>query len=135
MPGLSDYAEKKVLDHLLGKTAYTMPTGAFLALFTADPTDTGSTTNEVSTTSTGYARVNVTSIMSATDATSGASQNATAVSFNAATASWGNITWLALFDAATGGNMLMSGAATTAKQIDVGDIYQLAASQLTATLS
>ena len=135
MPGLSDYAEKKVLDHILAKTAYPMPSGVYLALFTADPTDAGSLTNEVSTAGTNYARVNVTSIMSATDATTGTSQNATAVSFASATASWGNITWLGLFDASSGGNMLFSGLATNAKQIDVGDIYQMAAQQLTATLS
>jgi hypothetical protein len=42
MSQMTDYLEKKLLDHTLGKAAYTMPTTVYLALFTADPGDTGS---------------------------------------------------------------------------------------------
>jgi len=36
-----DYLEGKVLDHVLRNAAYTQPTGLWLALHTADPTEAG----------------------------------------------------------------------------------------------
>ena len=40
---LTNYAEDKLLDHLLGTAAYTMPT-AYVALYTVAPTDSSSGT-------------------------------------------------------------------------------------------
>ena len=37
----SNYAENKVLDHLLGTATFTRPTNVFLALFTSDPGEAG----------------------------------------------------------------------------------------------
>jgi len=41
MASLTNYAEDKLRDHLLGITAYTMPTDVYLALYTAAPDETG----------------------------------------------------------------------------------------------
>ena len=38
MAAMSDYLERKLLDHTLGTAAYTHPSQAYLALHTADPT-------------------------------------------------------------------------------------------------
>lgn len=133
MSAMTDYAEKKLLDHVLGKAAFTMPTTVYLALFTASPTDTGSTAAEV--TGGAYARQAITATMSATNATTGVSSNASAVIFPQATADWGTISHLAIMDAATGGNMLLQASAATAREILNGDQYQVAAGQLVATFA
>ena len=44
MSALSDYAENKILDHLLGTSAYTFPSQAYLGLSTASLADDNSGT-------------------------------------------------------------------------------------------
>lgn len=132
---MTDYLEKKLLDHALGKAAFTMPTGVFLALCTANPTETGSTTGEVSTSGgSAYARQPITATMSATDATTGTSSNAGAITFAVAGADWGNIAYFAIMDAASGGNMLFFGTTQTIRQILQGDQYVVSAGQLAVIL-
>lgn len=114
MAGLSDYAENKLLDHVLGKTSFTMPTNVRVALFTAAPSDAGGGT-EVSGGS--YARQAI-----VVNSSSGGATNPNAdVVFPVATASWGTITHVGIFDATTGGNLLMWAALTTSKTIASGD--------------
>ncbi len=43
MASMSDYLERKLLDHTLGTTAYTFPSTVYLSLHTADPTDVTAT--------------------------------------------------------------------------------------------
>jgi len=126
----SDYLELKVLDHVFGKAAYTMPT-AYIGLSTADPLDTGAGLAEP--TGGAYARVSTAS----TDwnaAASGAISNANAITFPAATASWGTITHFAIFDAATAGNLLASGVLAASKAVGNGDTVKFDIGALTATL-
>ncbi|WCS27783.1 hypothetical protein LOK46_13465 [Methylobacterium sp. NMS14P] len=134
MPGaMTDYLEKKLLDHTLGKAAFTMPAGVFLGLLTADPTDTGSATSEIPTTGgTQYARQAITATMTAADPTAGSSSNSGAITFPVAGADWGNIAYFGIFDAATGGNMLLKAQTTTTRQILAGDQYVVSAGQLSA---
>jgi hypothetical protein len=112
----SDYLENKLLDHMLGKTAYTMPT-VYVGLYTAAPTDAGGGT-EVS--GGNYGRV-TTSGATWNAASAGSSSNAAAVTFPTASASWGTVTHFGLFDATTAGNMLRWGALTTSKTVGNGD--------------
>ncbi len=60
--------------------------------------------------------------------------NATALAFAEATGSWGTISYFALMDALTGGNMLACGALTTPKAITTGDTPQFAAGDLSVQL-
>jgi len=123
MSALSDYAENKLLDHLLGKASYTMPTNIRVALFTAAPSDAGGGT-EVSGGS--YARQAI-----VINTSSGGASNPNAdVVFPVATASWGTITHVGIFDATTGGNLLMWGALTTSKAIASGDQLVIPAADL-----
>ena len=124
----TDYCENKVLDHINGKTAFTMPT-AYVALFTAAPSDAGGGT-EVSGGS--YARV-ATSGATWSAAASGAASNAAAISFPTAPASWGTVTHYALFDAASSGNMLRWAALTASKAIGSGDTASFAIGALSMT--
>lgn len=127
MPGLSNYLENKVLDHTLGTTAYTKPTAVYAALFTTDPAETGAGT-EVS--GGGYAR----KVATFNAAANGSTTNSAEVLFDVASASWGTLTHVALFDAVTGGNMLWSGALSTAKAIASTDQFRLPAGNITVTL-
>ncbi len=111
-----------------------MPTTVYASLHTASPGQSGSLTNEVSTAS-GYARIAITSKMNATDAVSGiAASNATIV-FGPASADWGTVTYVAISDALTGGNMLMYGALTIVQTTPIGQTLQFVAGQFIAEFS
>ena len=121
MASKSDYLENKILDHALGKTAFTMPATVALAMCTAVPTDasTGATITEA--TYTGYAR----KVIAASDlnaASGGTTTNANAITFNACTAGSSTIIGFAICDSATigAGNVLYWGT-TTSKVIDTSN--------------
>ena len=113
----SNYLENKVLDHVFGGSAYTAPATLYVGLFTSDPGEAGAGT-EVSGGS--YARQTITFTVTGSQASSSA-----AVEFPTATASWGTITYAAVYDAVSGGNLLASGALTTSKTIDSGDVVRI----------
>jgi hypothetical protein len=125
-----DYTENKTLDHIVGKTSFTMPT-AYVALSTADPTDDGSGMAEPS--GNGYARV-TTAAGDWNAASSGATSNANAITFPTATGSWGTITHFALYDAATSGNMLAHGDLSASQAISTNQIARFAVGELDITL-
>jgi len=126
----SDYLELKVLDHVFGKAAYTIPT-AYVGLSTADPLDDASGLAEPA--GGAYARI-TTAAIDWNAAAAGAISNATALAFATATASWGTITHFAIFDAATAGNLLASGTLTVSKTVGSGDSITFDIGQLNATL-
>lgn len=130
MASFSDYLENKVLDHVVGKTAYTMPT-VHVALFTAAPTDAGGGTE---VTGGSYARVATTGATWAA-ASAGATSNAAAVNFPTPTASWGTATHFGLYDAATVGNLLAWAPLTTSQAIGTGNTVSFAIGELDITLS
>lgn len=137
MSAASDYLEVAVLDHVLGNATFTQPTDLYLGLFTntssnADANlESGVLTDEVS--GGGYAR----EIITFDNATSpdGSADSASTVTFPAATANWGEVTHVAVMDAATGGNVLFYGAVTTPKTIESGDTFQVSAGNLTISLA
>lgn len=130
MGSFSDYAEIKILEHLVGKTSWTMPT-MYIALSTADPTDDASGLAEPFGGS--YARV-ATAGGDWDAASGGAIANANDIDFPEATGAWGTITHFALFDAATAGNMLVHGSVTPSQPIASGNTVRLAAGDLDITL-
>lgn len=128
MAALSDYLENELLDHALGTGAFTAPAGVYVALFTSDPTDAGTGT-EVSGGS--YARQSV----AFAAASAGATSNSATVTFPTATANWGTVTHVGLFDAASAGNLLMHGALSASKTINNGDVFEILAGDLDVSLS
>lgn len=106
---LSDYKEKKLLDHSNNVTPWTAPTTQYLALFKSDPTDTGSGT-EVSSTvdDTSYARQTI--AFGAATLGSGVSLTTNAQTFAAVVYGSGGVpytvTHIGIFDALTSGNLL-----------------------------
>ena len=53
--------------------------------------------------------------------------NTAAVEFPTATASWGTVTYAAVYDAVSGGNLMAYGALTTSKTIASGDVLRIPA--------
>lgn len=131
MGSLSDYLENELLDHLVGKGSYTMPT-VYMALSTADPTDDASGVAEPS--GSGYARV-ATSAATWDAASGGSIANAAAIEFPTATGSWGTISHIALFDAATEGNMLAHGALDTPVAVSTNQIFTVSIGDFDITLA
>lgn len=130
MAAMSNYLENKLIDALLRGQTFTFPTTVYVALFTANPTDSSAGTE---VTGGSYARVAVACSManfagtqsagSTTESsgTSGTTSNNVALTFPAPTANWGTITGAAIMDAATSGNVLLFGALSTPKAVNSGD--------------
>ncbi len=101
-----------MLDHLFGDPATTITAPTYLALCTTVPTDASTGSTIVEATYTGYARKSVAaSDMSA--AASGSKTNSAAITFAACTNGTSTIIGWALCDAATTGNVLCWGTATS----------------------
>ena len=108
MPGsLNDYLELKLLEELVGKTAFTMPT-IYIALSRADPGESGSGVDEPTIGALGYARIQTTAANWGS-ASAGQIANAQALAYAEATGAWGTISHFIAYDAASGGNPLFYG--------------------------
>jgi hypothetical protein len=134
MSSFSDYTENKVLDHVLGKTSFTMPSTVAVALFTAAPSDSGGGT-EVSN-SNNYSR-KTTAGADWSAASGGATSNANAITFATPSGSWGTVTHFAIFDSAThgAGNMLMWAPLSASQAIGAGNTVSFAAGDLDVSLT
>jgi len=124
----SNFLESKILDHVFGGTAYTAPGTLYLGLHTSNPAEDDSGT-EVSTSGTAYARQTV-AFTTSGDTTS----NTAAVEYPTATASYGTVSHVGVYDASTAGNLLAYGALTTSKAIATGDVLRIPAGDLDITL-
>lgn len=124
----SNHLETEILDHVFGGNAYSAPGTLYLALHTANP-DEDASGAEVSTSGTAYARETVAFTVSGNTATTSA-----AVEYSTATANFGTVTHVAVWDAATAGNMLAYAALTSSKTIETGDVFRVPAGDLDITL-
>jgi hypothetical protein len=124
----SNYLETKVLDHVFGGTAYTAPSTLYLALFTANPNEDGSGT-EVSTSGTAYARQSVAFTISGNTAS-----NTAAVEYPTATANYGTVSHVGIYDASSAGNLIAYAALTSSKSIETGDVFRVPTGDLDITL-
>jgi hypothetical protein len=130
MAGFSDYLEDKVLDHVFGGNAYTAPSTLYVALYTSAPSDTGGGT-EVS--GGGYVRKTATFTVSGTNPTT--ASNTGAIEYPTATANYGTVTSVGIFDASSSGNLLAYANLTTSKVVSTGDVFRFNAGDLDVTLA
>jgi len=130
MAGFSDYLEDKVLDHVFGGNAYTAPSTLYVALYTVAPTDTGGGT-EVS--GGGYVRKSGTFTVSGTNPTT--ASNSSAIEYPTATADYGTVVAVGIFDASSSGNLLAYANLTSSKVVSSGDVFRFNASDLDITLA
>lgn len=124
----SNYLETELLDHVFANNAYTSPTTVYVSLHTANPDEDASGT-EVTTTGTAYARQAGSFTVSGNTATTSA-----AIEYPTATAGYGTVTHVAVWDASSAGNMLAYAALTTSKTIATGDVFRIPAGDLDITL-
>lgn len=127
----SDYVEVNTLKHWFGLTPAAAPTSVFVALFTAAPGDAGGGTE---CSGNAYARVEVDNDSTTWDLTNSTISNKVAITFPAPSPSaWGTVTHWALFDAASGGNLLFHAALTNARATVAGVALSFAIGQMTVT--
>lgn len=141
MAAFTDYFENKLIDQIFRNQAYTFPATLYVGLLTAAPSDSAGGT-EVSGGS--YARVGVASSLAnwagtqaagsttASSGTSGTTSNNGTITFPAPSANWGTVTHFGVYDASSGGNLLIYGALAASKTVNNGDA---APSFATAALS
>jgi hypothetical protein len=140
MAAMTDFLENKLIDFLFrgqalginGSTAgiATGPTNLYVGLLTAPPTDSAAGTE---VTGGNYARVTEPCTLAnwagtqaaastvASTGSSGTTSNNTAITFPAPTAAWGVVVGLGLYDAATGGNLLIYSPLAANKTVNSGD--------------
>ena len=123
----TSYTDNKLIDHLLGANTFAKPSAKYVALYVGNPAAGGT---EVSTSGSAYARLS-----SVFTVVSNVATNTSDLQWPTATSAWGAITHTAIFDAATGGNMLVTAPLEATKTIGSGDILRIAASNLTITLA
>lgn len=129
MANISDYAEKAMLDWILGGATPTRPASWFVGLATTAPTDQSSF--EIGAGS-GYARQTVAFAAAASPA--GTSDNVGAMTFgpfsNGAT-----IVGVHIWDTNAAGNQLWQGTLATARTVGTGDSLVIAAGNLDVALA
>lgn len=121
---LTNYTENKVLDHVLGTTAYTMPT-TYVALYTVAPTDSTAGTE---VTGGSYARI--AGVFSASSG--GATSNSGNLDFTGMPAC--TVVAIGILDNSTSGNLLVYGTLTVNKVLDAGDTLRVATGDLDITI-
>jgi|TARA_R110002096_G_scaffold52845_3_gene137750 hypothetical protein len=139
MAGFTNYLEDKIINHLFGDATgvgqadnYVAPTTWYVGLQTASPSDSAGGT-EVS--GGGYARQSVAWSLQ----TGGVAQasNTSALTWDAATTDWGQVTHAGVYDAATSGNLIAYETLTKAdfstanpKTVNTGDIFKIDSANL-----
>ena len=124
----SNTFETHVLNYVFTATSVTRPTAWYVALFTSNPAEDASGT-EVSTSGTAYVRKTVSFTVSGNLAT-----NSGAIEFPTATASFGTVTHIGVFDASTSGNLIAYSALSASKAIATGDVFRIPTGDLDITL-
>tara|TARA_Y100000296_G_C5065054_1_gene201892 strand:- start:1 stop:414 length:414 start_codon:yes stop_codon:yes gene_type:complete len=132
MAGLTDYLEDKIMNHVFGSTTFTRPTNYYVGLLTATPSDS---TDGTEVTGGSYAR----QICAFTITGTGTAQaaNTSAITFPTATADWGIVGWIGIYDAVSSGNLVAfqnlqksDFSTTTTKTINDGDIFKFNSSTI-----
>ena len=138
MSALSDFAENKLLDHVLGTTSFTAPAKVYVGLHTSSPNESSSAATEIggsagASTTGGYSRIEATFAA----ASGGSCSNNANITFATATSTYGTISHIGIYDSSTPGqgNLLLHGALDSSKTIETGDTFQISTGNLTVTLA
>lgn len=137
MSAASNYTEQNIINAMLRGTAFPLPTKTYVSLHTANPGETGG--NEVTTAAwPQYARVEAeqgtaigTGWIAPTDGVTKNAKQLTYPSMNGGADV--TVTHWAIYDAATGGNMLAYAPLQTSRTLKTGDIFVFDAQSLTVS--
>jgi hypothetical protein len=120
----SNYLEEQIGTHLLRTGSWTKPTEIWVALFTAMPTEAGTDGTEVSSSATGYGRVQLdpsdTNWGGPSDG-NGEFANLVIVQYGSPTANWGGLVGFGLYDDEAAGNYLIGNLFDTPTTVVSGD--------------
>ena len=122
---LTTYAMNALLDHLTGRSAWTMPAGSFVKLHTGAPGASAASNPATETT-----RVSATFGASS----GGSASNSGAVTWSGVAATE-NVSHISVWDALTVGNPLLIGALGSTKSLTSGQDARFASGTLTAALT
>lgn len=134
MASMTNYLENQIIDWLFREGTYTPPATWYAALFIGGPLsdDAGNGITEV--TGGDYARVGIDGTAakwdrtnrdnsgSASSGTTGSTANRVTITYATPTADWGLITHMGLFDASTGGNLLLVEPLISPREVLNGDV-------------
>lgn len=118
---------------------HTLPTELWAALFTAG-SDTPLRTNSLATagevSGAGYERVAIggANPLVFTESTAAQTKVSGTVLWPTAESSWGVVTYVAIMDAATDGNVIIYGALQAPKTVDTGDTFRVPTDMLAITM-
>lgn len=126
---LSTYLKNELLDHVFNGGAYTRPATLYAALYTAAPTDDGGGTE---CTGGSYARASI-NVWNA--AAGKATANTNDVTFATATAPWGTVVAMGIFDQLAVGGNLLCWCDVTSKAVGTGDTAKIAAGEFDVVYS
>ncbi len=124
----SNFLETEILDHVFAGAAYTAPGTHYLALFTALADGEAGSVTEVS--GGGYARQSV-----AFTTSGNTTSNNAAVEYPTATANYGTVTHVGVYDASSSGNLMAYAALSSNKTIETGDVFRVPSGDLDITLN
>ena len=126
MAEFAEYFENAIIN-LMRNVAFT-EVAVYVGLFTDSSSvadlEAGTITEEV--TGGSYAR----ELAGLSAASEGTSSNAGDITFTTATGDWGIVTYIALMDAITAGNVLMHTALDAAKTVNTGDTFVISTGDL-----
>ena len=124
----STYAQNALINATLRNTAYSTPATVYVGLFTTTLT-AGGVGTEVS----GGAYARQASTFAAPS--SGVALSNADVTFPQATLAWGIVTYMGIYDASTGGNLLYFTPLDISKDIQVGDVFKIASGNISVSLA
>ena len=124
----TNFLETEILDHVFAGAAYTAPGTKYLALFTAISDGEAGSVTELS--GSAYARQSV-----AFTTSGNTTSNNAAVEFPTATGSWGTVTHVGVYDAASSGNLMAYATLSSSKAIATGDVFRVPNGDLDITLN
>ena len=116
----SNFLETEILDHVFAGAAYSAPSTKYLALFTAVADGEAG----------GYARQTV-----AFTTSGNTTSNNAAVEYPTATANYGTVTHVGVYDASSSGNLMAYAALSSNKTIETGDVFRVPSGDLDITLN
>jgi len=131
MTALTNYTENNIINHIFRTASFAKPSALYIGLITTLTDGEAGTVTEV--TGGSYARVARNPLDTNWDVTTttGTTANTASIQFPAATADWGTVTSFGIWDAATGGNLLIYSALTNARTITNGTTPSFGAGALT----
>ncbi len=131
MSAMSNFMASSIMNEYFRGVSVTPPAAVYLALYTTDPSNSDTGTELQGN---AYERQQITFGEPVVVSGKTQIQNNAAITYPAATGTWGDVAYWGIRTAKTGGQLLAYGAFTQAKNISDGDQLHIALNSITLTL-